>query len=160
MLFSFPGGTLGEGAYGNNIRNTRAPLVSIHVGRDLRAFQFFTGTYEMTTAYAATSPRMYPRINKNESINYNFLHTQHITFSSRVVPTQQTMRFTSIVFSTLGLLASVEAGTRIMPLGDSITGSPGCWRAILWNRLINSHYTGLNMVGTLPTTACGISYDG
>ncbi|MCO6716812.1 cellulose-binding protein, partial [Streptomyces sp. CHB19.2] len=23
---------------------------------------------------------------------------------------------------------------RVMPLGDSITGSPGCWRALLWNR--------------------------
>ena len=23
---------------------------------------------------------------------------------------------------------------RIMPLGDSITGSPGCWRALLWQR--------------------------
>jgi chitodextrinase len=32
---------------------------------------------------------------------------------------------------------SAQAATplRIMPLGDSITGSPGCWRALLWQHL-------------------------
>jgi mannan endo-1,4-beta-mannosidase len=28
--------------------------------------------------------------------------------------------------------AARAAPTRIMALGDSITGSPGCWRALLW----------------------------
>ncbi|WP_328416657.1 GDSL-type esterase/lipase family protein [Streptomyces violaceus] len=49
---------------------------------------------------------------------------------------------------------------RVMPLGDSITGSPGCWRAVLWNRLVNSGYTEIDFVGTLPTQGCGQAHDG
>ena len=47
----------------------------------------------------------------------------------------------------LGLLATATAPTqaagpvRIMPLGDSITGSPGCWRALLWNQLQAAGFT-------------------
>src|SRR6185503_7079643 len=52
------------------------------------------------------------------------------------------------------------AATRIMPLGDSITGSPGCWRAILWNRLQNTGFTNIDFVGTLGPQGCGIPYDG
>jgi GDSL-like lipase/acylhydrolase family protein len=47
-----------------------------------------------------------------------------------------------------------------MPLGDSITGSPGCWRAILWNMLINAGYTNIDFVGTQPPQGCGVPYDG
>jgi len=57
----------------------------------------------------------------------------------------------------------VQAATpaiKIMPLGDSITGSPGCWRALLWNNLQNTGYTNINFVGTLPPQGCGIPYDG
>jgi lysophospholipase L1-like esterase len=50
---------------------------------------------------------------------------------------------------------------KIMPLGDSITGSPGCWRALLWNNLQNTGYTNINFVGTLNnSTSCGVSFDG
>ncbi|MET9812197.1 MULTISPECIES: GDSL-type esterase/lipase family protein [unclassified Streptomyces] len=49
---------------------------------------------------------------------------------------------------------------RIMPLGDSITGSPGCWRAVLWNRLVDSGYKDLDFVGTLPPQGCGQAHDG
>ncbi|MEV5430889.1 GDSL-type esterase/lipase family protein [Streptomyces sp. NPDC052701] len=49
---------------------------------------------------------------------------------------------------------------RIMPLGDSITGSPGCWRALLWNRLQNAGYTGIDFVGTLGPQGCGQAHDG
>src|SRR4051794_29280857 len=56
--------------------------------------------------------------------------------------------------------AQAPAPVRIMPLGDSITGSPGCWRALLWNRLQSSGYTNIDMVGTLPAQGCGVSYDG
>lgn len=49
---------------------------------------------------------------------------------------------------------------RIMPLGDSITGSPGCWRALLWNNLQNAGYTNIHFVGTQPPQGCGIPYDG
>jgi lysophospholipase L1-like esterase len=49
---------------------------------------------------------------------------------------------------------------RIMPLGDSITGSPGCWRALLWNQLQNAGYTNIDFVGTLPPQGCGVPYDG
>jgi lysophospholipase L1-like esterase len=56
--------------------------------------------------------------------------------------------------------AAQAAPTRIMPLGDSITGSPGCWRALLWNKLQTNGYTNIDMVGTLPAQGCGIPYDG
>lgn len=52
------------------------------------------------------------------------------------------------------------ATTRIMPLGDSITGSPGCWRALLWNRLQSAGHTDIDMVGTLGPQGCGVPYDG
>ncbi len=52
------------------------------------------------------------------------------------------------------------AATRIMPLGDSITGSPGCWRALLWDRLQTTGYTNIDFVGTLGPQGCGIPYDG
>ncbi|MCL6737130.1 GDSL-type esterase/lipase family protein [Streptomyces neyagawaensis] len=49
---------------------------------------------------------------------------------------------------------------RIMPLGDSITGSPGCWRAVLWNRLRSAGYTDIDFVGTLGPQGCGQAHDG
>jgi lysophospholipase L1-like esterase len=52
------------------------------------------------------------------------------------------------------------AAVRIMPLGDSITGSPGCWRQLLWTRLQNTGFTNIDMVGTLPPQGCGVPYDG
>ena len=55
---------------------------------------------------------------------------------------------------------AAAAPVRIMPLGDSITGSPGCWRALLWNQLQNAGYTGIDFVGTLPAQGCGVPYDG
>lgn len=56
--------------------------------------------------------------------------------------------------------ADAAAPTRIMPLGDSITGSPGCWRALLWNQLQDAGYTDIDFVGTLPPQGCGVPYDG
>jgi len=53
-----------------------------------------------------------------------------------------------------------QAQTRIMPLGDSITGSPGCWRALLWNALQTGGFTSIDFVGTLPPQGCGIAHDG
>ncbi|HEY0756833.1 MAG TPA: cellulose binding domain-containing protein [Ktedonobacteraceae bacterium] len=58
---------------------------------------------------------------------------------------------------------AVTLPVKIMPLGDSITGSPGCWRALLWTNLVNAGYTGgtdINFVGTQPPQGCGIPYDG
>jgi lysophospholipase L1-like esterase len=59
-----------------------------------------------------------------------------------------------------GGVAHAAAPVRIMPLGDSITGSPGCWRALLWNQLQDSGYTDIDFVGTLPAQGCGVPYDG
>lgn len=56
--------------------------------------------------------------------------------------------------------ATAASPVRIMPLGDSITGSPGCWRAILWNRLQSTGYTDIDFVGTLGPQGCGQPYDG
>ena len=58
------------------------------------------------------------------------------------------------------LAASAAAPVRVMPLGDSITGSPGCWRALLWNRLQAGGYTAVDFVGTLGPQGCGQPYDG
>ncbi|PZG03041.1 cellulose-binding protein, partial [Micromonospora craterilacus] len=56
--------------------------------------------------------------------------------------------------------AALAAPVRVMPLGDSITGSPGCWRALLWNRLQSAGYTNIDFVGTLGPQGCGQPYDG
>ncbi len=57
--------------------------------------------------------------------------------------------------------AQAASTVNIMPLGDLITGSPGCWRALLWNHLQSTGYTNINFVGTLNnSTACGIPFDG
>src|SRR6185503_12669888 len=52
------------------------------------------------------------------------------------------------------------AATRIMALGDSITGSPGCWRAILWNELRSAGQTNFEPVGTLSPQGCPQGNDG
>lgn len=82
------------------------------------------------------------------------------------------MRKESVLSAVLTVLAIVAASllvsppaaqaapTRIMALGDSITGSPGCWRAMLWQRLQNAGHTNIDMVGTLPAQGCGFAYDG
>lgn len=56
--------------------------------------------------------------------------------------------------------APAAAPVRIMPLGDSITGSPGCWRAVLWNRLQSTGYRNIDFVGTLNQQGCSQALDG
>jgi lysophospholipase L1-like esterase len=57
--------------------------------------------------------------------------------------------------------ASAATTVKVMPLGDSITGSPGCWRQILWSRLQTTGYTNVDFVGSLnDSTSCGTLYDG
>ncbi|WP_433083528.1 cellulose binding domain-containing protein [Dactylosporangium sp. CA-052675] len=46
-----------------------------------------------------------------------------------------------------GAAPTAAAPVRIMPLGDSITAGPGCWRAKLWHRLQTSGYTNIDFVG-------------
>ncbi|RDG35442.1 cellulose binding domain-containing protein [Streptomyces corynorhini] len=65
-----------------------------------------------------------------------------------------------------GLLAHPDSAAsaaadpvRIMPLGDSITGSPGCWRAVLGNRLQETGYA-VDFVGTLGPQGCPQARDG
>lgn len=53
-----------------------------------------------------------------------------------------------------------ESTVRVMTLGDSITGSPGCWRALLWQRLQQNGYLNIDMVGTLGPQGCSVRYDG
>lgn len=52
------------------------------------------------------------------------------------------------------------ATTRIMALGDSITGSPGCWRALLWSKLQAAGFTSIDMVGSRQGDGCSVPYDG
>lgn len=57
--------------------------------------------------------------------------------------------------------AHAAAPVRVMPLGDSITGGPGCWRAMLWDRLQRNGFTNVDFVGTLPGGGCGLTgWDG
>lgn len=56
--------------------------------------------------------------------------------------------------------APSAAAKRIMALGDSITGSPGCWRALLWKHLQDTGHTDIDFVGSLPAPGCGFAYDG
>lgn len=83
------------------------------------------------------------------------------------------VRRTFAVLSAAVLIALVAVGlvgaappsvaatpVRVMALGDSITGSPGCWRALLWQKLQQNGYTDVDMVGTLPTQGCSVAYDG
>ena len=66
----------------------------------------------------------------------------------------------TVALLPLGSTPASAAAVRIMALGDSITGSPGCWRALLWQRLRNSGITDIDFVGTLPPQGCGFTYDG
>jgi len=67
----------------------------------------------------------------------------------------------AIGLGRVSVTPAYAAPIKIMPLGDSITGNPGCWRAILWNRLQSSGYTNIDFVGTLNNaTECGVTFDG
>lgn len=59
--------------------------------------------------------------------------------------------------------SAAAAPTRIMPLGDSITAGPGCWRALLWNQLRTAGYSNIDFVGSASDGgSCnyGFAYDG
>ena len=57
--------------------------------------------------------------------------------------------------------ALAQTPVRIMPLGDSITAGPGCWRAFLWNQLQTTGYTNIDFVGSISGGGCtpGVAYD-
>ncbi|WP_319018735.1 cellulose binding domain-containing protein [Microbispora sitophila] len=55
---------------------------------------------------------------------------------------------------------SAAAPIKIMPLGDSITAGPGCWRALLWDRLQRTGYTDIDFVGTQTGRGCSVQHDG
>ncbi|MEV0649575.1 cellulose binding domain-containing protein [Phytomonospora sp. NPDC050363] len=66
---------------------------------------------------------------------------------------------------TLVLVRPAEAAApvRVMPLGDSITAGPGCWRALLWDRLRTGGHTDVDFVGGVADGGgCnyGFGYDG
>jgi len=70
------------------------------------------------------------------------------------------LSFLSLHLLLFALPATSQQVVRIMPLGDSITGSPGCWRALLWRRLQQASITNTKFVGSLPAQGCGFAYDG
>lgn len=49
---------------------------------------------------------------------------------------------------------------RVMALGDSITGSPGCWRAILSQDLRNEGHSSVRFVGSQSPQGCEVAPDG
>jgi mannan endo-1,4-beta-mannosidase len=69
-----------------------------------------------------------------------------------------------LLLATCAVVAAAPAGAaapvRIMALGDSITGSPGCWRALLWKHLQDAGHTDVDFVGSRPADGCGFPYDG
>jgi lysophospholipase L1-like esterase len=76
------------------------------------------------------------------------------------VAAAMTVAVASIAAVVITQPALAAGPVKIMPLGDSITGSPGCWRALLWNKLQSAGYTNIDFVGTLPPQGCGVAYDG
>lgn len=70
-----------------------------------------------------------------------------------------------IVAFAFGVVAPALSATtpvRVMPLGDSITAGPGCWRAMLWHQLQTAGYTNVDFVGGVSDGGgCnpGYSYD-
>ncbi|MFV2109126.1 cellulose binding domain-containing protein [Micromonospora sp. LOL_015] len=58
--------------------------------------------------------------------------------------------------------ASAADPVRIMPLGDSITAGPGCWRALVWDQLRSAGHADIDFVGSASDGgSCnyGFSYD-
>jgi lysophospholipase L1-like esterase len=68
----------------------------------------------------------------------------------------------ALVLAFLFVLPSSAAAApvRIMPLGDSITAGPGCWRALLWDHLQRTGYTNTDFVGTQVGGGCAVAHDG
>ncbi|MBB5801050.1 lysophospholipase L1-like esterase [Saccharothrix ecbatanensis] len=62
-------------------------------------------------------------------------------------------------FSAAAPPPTAAAPVRIMPLGDSITEAPGCWRAYLWDRLQKTGYTNVDFVGTKSSGGCSVPFD-
>ncbi|MFG1686809.1 cellulose binding domain-containing protein [Nonomuraea sp. NPDC049269] len=73
-----------------------------------------------------------------------------------------TVLLVAVAFGVALPALSATAPVRIMPLGDSITAGPGCWRAQLWHHLQTAGYTNIDFVGSVPDGGCnyGYSYDG
>ncbi|MEN3611421.1 cellulose binding domain-containing protein [Plantactinospora sp. ZYX-F-223] len=72
------------------------------------------------------------------------------------------LAFAFTVVSPTAPALSAAAPVRIMPLGDSITAGPGCWRALLWNQLRTAGYSNIDFVGSASDGgSCnyGFSYD-
>jgi uncharacterized repeat protein (TIGR02543 family) len=76
--------------------------------------------------------------------------------------TFRTLASSLLVVLTLSFAAPSMAQTpvRIMPLGDSITAAPGCWRAYLWTQLQAAGFTNIDFVGTsTDRSGCGFAFD-
>jgi lysophospholipase L1-like esterase len=71
--------------------------------------------------------------------------------------------FAAVACGVVGhALAQAQVPVRIMPLGDSITAGPGCWRAFLWNQLQITGYTNIDFVGGVADGGgcnSGFTYD-
>ncbi|MFL6121440.1 cellulose binding domain-containing protein [Actinophytocola sp.] len=64
-----------------------------------------------------------------------------------------------LTFAVAQSPAAAPAPIRIMPLGDSITAAPGCWRAYLWDHLRTAGYTNVDFVGTQNSGGCSVPLD-
>jgi len=53
----------------------------------------------------------------------------------------------ALIVGVVPAARSAVVPVRVMPLGDSITAGPGCWRALLWNRLQTTGLTNVDFVG-------------
>jgi hypothetical protein len=65
----------------------------------------------------------------------------------------------AVTFVVAAPAVSAAAPVRIMPLGDSITAGPGCWRALLWDRLQKTGFTNIDFVGTQMGGGCSVPFD-
>lgn len=70
---------------------------------------------------------------------------------------------TTVMLARPGEAAAAQAAApgpvRIMPLGDSITAGPGCWRALLWDHLQRTGFNNIDFVGTQQGGGCSVPFD-
>lgn len=60
----------------------------------------------------------------------------------------------------LGRRSLSNVTVKMMPLGDSITGPYGCWRAYLWQKFQSANIKNIDFVGTLTDpTSCNVPFD-
>ncbi|GAA2311377.1 hypothetical protein GCM10010234_64840 [Streptomyces hawaiiensis] len=108
----------------------------------------------------ATAARQAERLSRLAQKGTGMRRTRHLPLLRTLLTTLLLTLGVALAPSATAAPTPAAAPVRIMPLGDSITGSPGCWRALLWNRLQSTGYRNIDFVGTLNQRGCPQAFDG